>query len=169
MRGRNPSSRERRSDGRHSEEGMGAVHASTPTPSLKNQGDYCGSTCRDKRLDGSEAFRYPEDSVEAAASQSGDHFSLAIPFKTSSTYPVPIVQLFGFAYGGPFGHFLHKLLDIIFKGKRDTKTVAKKVLLEQLTSSPWNNLLFLFYFGLVVERRPWPQVKNKIKKEYPSV
>ncbi|XP_072999981.1 peroxisomal membrane protein PMP22-like [Typha latifolia] len=77
--------------------------------------------------------------------------------------------LFGFAYGGPFGHFLHKLLDIIFKGKRDTKTVAKKVLLEQLTSSPWNNLLFLFYFGLVVERRPWPQVKNKIKKEYPSV
>ncbi|XP_038985226.1 peroxisomal membrane protein PMP22-like [Phoenix dactylifera] len=77
--------------------------------------------------------------------------------------------LFGFAYGGPFGHFLHKLLDIIFKGKKDKKTVAKKVLLEQMTSSPWNNLLFLLYYGLIVERRPWPQVKDKVKKDYPSV
>ncbi|XP_042477963.1 peroxisomal membrane protein PMP22-like [Macadamia integrifolia] len=77
--------------------------------------------------------------------------------------------LFGFAYGGPFGHFLHKLMDKIFKGKKDTKTVAKKVLLEQLTSSPWNNLLFLIYYGLVVEGRTWNQVRSKIKKEYPSV
>lgn len=36
-------------------------------------------------------------------------------------------MIFGFAYGGPFGHFLHKMLDYIFKGKKDTKTVAKKV------------------------------------------
>jgi hypothetical protein len=36
-------------------------------------------------------------------------------------------QLFGFAYGGPFGHLVHKVLDSIFKGKRDKKTVAKKV------------------------------------------
>ncbi|CAL9109645.1 peroxisomal membrane protein PMP22-like [Musa acuminata AAA Group] len=77
--------------------------------------------------------------------------------------------LFGFAYGGPFGHFLHKLLEIIFKGKKDSKTVAKKVLLEQMTSSPWNNFLFLIYYGLIVERRPWPQVKDKVKKDYPSV
>ncbi|XP_077253904.1 peroxisomal membrane protein PMP22-like [Tasmannia lanceolata] len=77
--------------------------------------------------------------------------------------------IFGFAYGGPFGHFLHKLMDSIFKGKMDKKTVAKKVLLEQLTSSPWNNLLFLFYYGLVVEGRPLQQVKNKVKKDYPSV
>lgn len=77
--------------------------------------------------------------------------------------------LFGFAYGGPFGHYLHKVLDRIFKGKKDKKTVAKKVLLEQMTSSPWNNLLFLMYYGFVVEGRPWPQVKNKIKKDYPSV
>ncbi|CAL4970520.1 unnamed protein product [Urochloa decumbens] len=60
-------------------------------------------------------------------------------------------MLFGFAYGGPFGHFLHKILDYIFQGKKDTKTIAKKVLLEQVTSSPWNNLLFLFYYGYVVE------------------
>ncbi|KAH0450434.1 hypothetical protein IEQ34_021126 [Dendrobium chrysotoxum] len=77
--------------------------------------------------------------------------------------------ILGFAYGGPFGHFLHKLLDKLFKGKKDNKTVAKKVLLEQLTSSPWNNFLFLLYYGLIVEGRPWPEVKNKIKKDYPSV
>uniref|UniRef100_A0A0E0CI83 Peroxisomal membrane protein PMP22 n=1 Tax=Oryza meridionalis TaxID=40149 RepID=A0A0E0CI83_9ORYZ len=78
-------------------------------------------------------------------------------------------MLFGFAYGGPFGHFLHKVLDYIFKGKKDTKTIAKKVLLEQITSSPWNNLLFLFYYGYVVERRPFKEVKTRVKKQYPSV
>ncbi|KAG6490112.1 hypothetical protein ZIOFF_051394 [Zingiber officinale] len=80
-----------------------------------------------------------------------------------------VLQLFGFAYGGPFGHYLHKLLDIIFKGKKDSKTVAKKVLLEQVTSSPWNHFLFLMYYGLIVESRPWPEVKEKVKKDYPSV
>lgn len=78
-------------------------------------------------------------------------------------------MLFGFAYGGPFGHFLHKILDYIFKGKKDTKTIAKKVLLEQITSSPWNNILFLFYYGYVVERRPFSEVKVRVKKQYPSV
>ncbi|KAJ4838752.1 Peroxisomal membrane protein pmp22 [Turnera subulata] len=77
--------------------------------------------------------------------------------------------LFGFAYLGPFGHFLHILLDKIFKGKKDTKTVAKKVTLEQLTSSPWNNLVFMIYYGLVIEGRPWTHVKAKVRKDYPSV
>uniref|UniRef100_A0A5B6YP68 Putative Peroxisomal membrane protein n=1 Tax=Davidia involucrata TaxID=16924 RepID=A0A5B6YP68_DAVIN len=77
--------------------------------------------------------------------------------------------LFGFAYLGPFGHFFHILLDKLFKGKKDSKTVAKKVVLEQLTSSPWNNMLFMLYYGLVVEGRPWVHVKSKIKKEYPRV
>ncbi|KAK4398930.1 Peroxisomal membrane protein PMP22 [Sesamum angolense] len=34
--------------------------------------------------------------------------------------------LFGAAYLGPLGHYFHMLLDKIFKGKKDTKTVAKK-------------------------------------------
>uniref|UniRef100_A0A7N2R430 Peroxisomal membrane protein n=1 Tax=Quercus lobata TaxID=97700 RepID=A0A7N2R430_QUELO len=78
-------------------------------------------------------------------------------------------SLFGVLYLGPFGHFLYIVLDKIFKGKRDSKTVAKKVVLEQLTSSPWNNLLFMVYYGLVIEGRPWTHVKTKIKKDYPSV
>ncbi|CAL0301148.1 unnamed protein product [Lupinus luteus] len=77
--------------------------------------------------------------------------------------------IFGAAYLGPFGHYYHTLLDKIFKGKRDSKTVAKKVLIEQLTSSPWNNFLFMIYYGLVVEGQPWVNVKAKVKKDYPSV
>ncbi|XP_057471286.1 peroxisomal membrane protein PMP22 [Actinidia eriantha] len=77
--------------------------------------------------------------------------------------------VFGVAYLGPFGHFLHMLLDKLFKGKKDTKTVAKKVVLEQLTSSPLNNLLFMVYYGWVIEARPWKHVKSKIKKDYPAV
>lgn len=77
--------------------------------------------------------------------------------------------VFGFGYLGPFGHFMHMLLDKIFKGKKDTKTVAKKVVLEQLTVSPLNNMLFMIYYGAVVEGRPWIQVKTKLKQDYPSV
>ncbi|KAM0944995.1 hypothetical protein DsansV1_C10g0097811 [Dioscorea sansibarensis] len=80
-----------------------------------------------------------------------------------------LIMLYGFAYGGPFGHFLHKLMDAIFKGKKEKTTVAKKVLLEQLTTSPWNNMVFMCYYGLVVEGRKWDLVKSKVRKDYPSV
>ncbi|KAK1308336.1 Peroxisomal membrane protein PMP22 [Acorus calamus] len=80
-----------------------------------------------------------------------------------------LVMLYGFAYAGPFGHFLHKLMEVIFKGQKGKSTVAKKVLLEQLTSSPWNNMFFMMYYGLVVEGRPWGLVRNKVRKDYPTV
>ncbi|CAI8590640.1 unnamed protein product [Vicia faba] len=75
----------------------------------------------------------------------------------------------GAAYLGPFGHYFHIILEKIFKGKKDSKTVAKKVLIEQLTSSPLNNLLFMIYYGLVIEGQPWVNVKARVKKGYPSV
>ncbi|XP_022761155.1 peroxisomal membrane protein PMP22 [Durio zibethinus] len=80
-----------------------------------------------------------------------------------------LIMLYGFAYSGPFGHFLHKLMDAIFRGKKGSKTVAKKVLLEQLTSSPWNNFFFMMYYGLVVEGRPSGLVRSKVRKDYPTV
>ncbi|KAI7735177.1 hypothetical protein M8C21_032910, partial [Ambrosia artemisiifolia] len=61
--------------------------------------------------------------------------------------------LFGCAYLGPFGHFYHTLLDKLFKGKKDNTTVVKKVVLDQLTASPWNNLMFMLYYGFVIEGR----------------
>ncbi|WVZ91607.1 hypothetical protein U9M48_037753 [Paspalum notatum var. saurae] len=66
-----------------------------------------------------------------------------------------LIALYGFAYAGPFGHFLHKLMD--------------RVLVEQLTASPWNNMMFMMYYGLVVEGRPFGHVKSKVKKDYASV
>ncbi|KGN49094.1 peroxisomal membrane protein PMP22 [Cucumis sativus] len=77
--------------------------------------------------------------------------------------------LYGCLYLGPFAHYLHQILDKIFHGKRDTKTVAKKVALEQLTASPWNHFVFLVYYGLIIEGRTWVQVKAKVKKEFPSL
>ncbi|KAI5590423.1 hypothetical protein BDE02_04G006700 [Populus trichocarpa] len=61
------------------------------------------------------------------------------------------------------------MLEKMFKGKKDTATVAKKVAVEQLTASPWNNLVFMIYYGMVIDGRPWMQVKTKLKKEYPAV
>ncbi|KAJ6935064.1 peroxisomal membrane protein PMP22-like [Populus alba x Populus x berolinensis] len=58
---------------------------------------------------------------------------------------------FGFGYLGPFGHFLHLMLEKMFKGKKDTATVAKKVAVEQLTASPWNNLVFMIDYEMVID------------------
>ncbi|KQJ94720.1 peroxisomal membrane protein PMP22 [Brachypodium distachyon] len=80
-----------------------------------------------------------------------------------------LIMLYGFAYAGPFGHFFHKLMDRIFKGKKGKETTAKKVIVEQLTVSPWNNMMFMMYYGLVVEGRPFTQVKSKVKKDYATI
>ncbi|WOL19294.1 hypothetical protein Cni_G28092 [Canna indica] len=80
-----------------------------------------------------------------------------------------LLMLYGFCYGGPFGHFFHKVMEKIFKGKQGKKTIAKKVLVEQLTVSPWNNMLFMLYYGLVLEGRPFSLVRRKLKNDYPSI
>ncbi|RRT42496.1 hypothetical protein BHM03_00059698 [Ensete ventricosum] len=80
-----------------------------------------------------------------------------------------LLMLYGFVYSGPFGHFLHKFMERLFKGKKGKDTVAKKVLLEQLTASPWNNMLFMMYYGLVLEGRSFSLVRRKIRKDYPSI
>lgn len=77
--------------------------------------------------------------------------------------------LLGAGYLGPFGHYFHIILEKIFKGKKDSKTVVKRVLIEQLTSSPLNNLIFMIYYGLVIEGQPWVNVKARVKNGYPSV
>ncbi|EOA21630.1 hypothetical protein CARUB_v10002042mg [Capsella rubella] len=77
--------------------------------------------------------------------------------------------VFAGGFLGPAGHFFHTYLDKVFKGKKDTKTVAKKVILEQLTLSPVNHLLFMIYYGVVIERGPWNLVRERIKKTYPTV
>ncbi|XP_047072150.1 peroxisomal membrane protein PMP22-like [Lolium rigidum] len=82
---------------------------------------------------------------------------------------VLLIMLYGLAYAGPLGHFLHKLMDKIFHGQKGKETTAKKVIVEQLTVSPWNNLMFMMYYGLVVEGRPFGQVKSKVKKDFANI
>ncbi|CAK9195341.1 unnamed protein product [Sphagnum troendelagicum] len=76
-----------------------------------------------------------------------------------------LISLYGFVYGGPFGHFFHKLMERLFP-RRDMTTLVKKAIVEQLTFGPWNNFLFMLYMGLVIEGRPWHLVKNKLKTDY---
>ncbi|KAL5165178.1 Cell division cycle protein 48 [Glycine soja] len=49
---------------------------------------------------------------------------------------VLLFMLYGFAYSGPFGHFLHKLMDKIFKGEKGNDTVAKKSSFKWLNHHP---------------------------------
>ncbi|KAK9053278.1 hypothetical protein SSX86_029911 [Deinandra increscens subsp. villosa] len=67
--------------------------------------------------------------------------------KSDSAY----VELFGCVYLGTSGHFYHILLDKLCKGKKDSTTVTKKVVVDQLTASPSNNLMFMLYYGFVIE------------------
>lgn len=78
--------------------------------------------------------------------------------------------LYGFIYGGPFGHYFHKLMDRIFAGrKKDGTTILKKVVLEQVTSNPFNNVLYMCYIGIMLEGRTWTSLKNKVLSDYPGV
>lgn len=53
------------------------------------------------------------------------------------------MQIFGAAYLGPLGHYFHILLDKIFKGKKDPKTVGKKVFgTYSILLSSYNHLLY---------------------------
>ncbi|KAJ7560963.1 hypothetical protein O6H91_03G007700 [Diphasiastrum complanatum] len=60
-------------------------------------------------------------------------------------------------------------MDRLFPPRRDKATVAKKVLVEQLSSGPWNNFFFMCYIALVIEGRSWTSLKNKLKSDYPLV
>lgn len=82
---------------------------------------------------------------------------------------IALAFLYGLIYSGPFGHFFHKLMDYLFNRRQDGSTIVKKVALEQAFSGPWNNFLFMLYYGLILEGRPWSSVKSKIRTDYPSV
>nr|PNR55050.1 hypothetical protein PHYPA_005943 [Physcomitrium patens]PNR55053.1 hypothetical protein PHYPA_005946 [Physcomitrium patens] len=77
-----------------------------------------------------------------------------------------LLMLYGFCYSGPFGHYFHWLMEKLVPAARDSKTI---VIVEQLTSSPWNNFLFMTYLGMVVEGRKWSSVKSQLKSHFPSV
>lgn len=46
------------------------------------------------------------------------------------------LQLYGLLYVGPSAHYVHKLLDYLFEGKKDMNTAVKKVSLSPGCSLP---------------------------------
>eukprot|EP00897_Mesotaenium_endlicherianum_P002764 jgi/Mesen1/2515/ME000016S01862 len=80
-----------------------------------------------------------------------------------------LMALFGAVYGGPSAHFVHRLLDRLFAPKGDFLSVAKKVVVEQLTYGPLCNILLMAYISLVVEGRSWHLTRRKLEKDYASV
>eukprot|EP00850_Spirogloea_muscicola_P001101 SM000004S14971 [mRNA] locus=s4:490039:491613:+ [translate_table: standard] len=108
-------------------------------------------------------------------------------------------KLFGLLFGGPSLHIVHRLLDRIFRSAQDTPTVLCKVAVEQLTYGPIMNLANMFFIARVIEGgpssrdvpiaammescarpnqraspsynagRPMPAVREKIRRDYPSV
>eukprot|EP00850_Spirogloea_muscicola_P001914 SM000007S20874 [mRNA] locus=s7:625265:626130:- [translate_table: standard] len=80
-----------------------------------------------------------------------------------------LMALFGLLFGGPSLHIVHRLLDRIFRSAQDTPTVLCKVAVEQLTYGPIMNLANMFFIARVVEGRPMPAVREKIRRDYPSV
>lgn len=79
------------------------------------------------------------------------------------------MMLYGLIFAGPYGHYWHKLLDHLFPGKKDGTTLAKKVVVEQLTSNPLNNILYMCYIGFMLEGRNLTSLKGKLQSEYPGV
>ena len=45
----------------------------------------------------------------------------------------------------------------------------KKVLLDQSTYGPINNILFMCYLAMVVEGRSWPATRGQVAAQYPNV
>ncbi|KAG6536215.1 hypothetical protein ZIOFF_001265 [Zingiber officinale] len=141
---------------------MAALPSAATASSPQNKGHHFRGFGRVQRYDRAEDIRGQEAPVEKVASLHDYIFFLLLQI-------VNILQIYGFCYAGPFGHFLHKLMEKIFKGKKGNETVAKKVLLEQLTASPWNNMIFMMYYGLVVEGRSFNLVSKKIRNDYPTI
>ncbi|KAJ3672127.1 hypothetical protein LUZ60_006848 [Juncus effusus] len=81
---------------------------------------------------------------------------------------VMLMMLTGFAYLGPFDHFMRKILNKLFKGN-SKETFAKKMFIQEFVIAPMNNMLFLAFYGKFVEGRPFSAVKQKIRNDFPSI
>ncbi|CAK0760882.1 hypothetical protein CVIRNUC_002809 [Coccomyxa viridis] len=79
------------------------------------------------------------------------------------------MALFGLVWSGPSMHFWQQLQERIFKGRRDTATLIKRVLLDQLTFGPLSNAVFMSYIALVVEGRSFDFTKAKLYTDFSGV
>lgn len=76
------------------------------------------------------------------------------------------LALYGGIWGGPSNHYWQGMLDRIFPSKKDPLRPVKKVLLDQLTYGPLNNVLFMLFISKVVEGRSNAVTMRKLRSSY---
>ncbi len=79
------------------------------------------------------------------------------------------IALYGLIWTGPSNHFWQLLLERLFPNRNDPLRPAKKVVFDQLTYGPLNNIMFMTYIAMVIEGRSWKATKSKIRTDYPNV
>lgn len=79
------------------------------------------------------------------------------------------IALYGLAWAGPASHYWQQILESLFPNKKDPLRSGKKVLLDQLTYGPLQNILFMSYIAYVVEGRSWGATMAKLRADLPMV
>eukprot|EP00798_Chlamydomonas_sp_ICE-L_P010234 gene10234-8151_t len=76
------------------------------------------------------------------------------------------MALYGLIWSSPSAHYWQKFMDMFFQGKSDVNTVAKKVVLDQLTFGPLSNFMFMSFATLVLEGQSMAFLKNKLSNDF---
>lgn len=77
--------------------------------------------------------------------------------------------LWGLCWSGPSAHFWQNFMERISRGRRDIPAVLVKVLFDQLTYGPLNNLITMAFLTLVVEDKGLEHFLHKVVHEYPRI
>lgn len=76
---------------------------------------------------------------------------------------------FGLLWGGPSLHYWQRFMEKMFHGKKNLSTTAQKVLVDQVTYGPINNIMMMSYIALVVDRATVQAAFARVQGNYPSV
>lgn len=79
-----------------------------------------------------------------------------------------LAALWGAVWAGPTAHYWQNLMHKMLPGK-DMRSVLMKVVLDQLTYGPLNNIANLMFFSLLVESKGVGHLLTHVKNEYPTI
>lgn len=66
-------------------------------------------------------------------------------------------------------HFWQRFMEKKFRGKKNLSTTAQKVLVDQVTYGPVNNIMMMSYIALVVDQTTVQAALSRVKCNYPGV
>lgn len=80
-----------------------------------------------------------------------------------------LLALYGTIFSGPCSHYWQIALEKLFPNKDDPLRVYKKVLVDQLVYSPFQNLVVLSYLAKVVDGLRLDIAFSKVSLQFPTV